>query len=154
MPATVEQATDEIVAQFKAAWDASAYSSLQVVYDDQVIDDSNRPSPSAAWARLTVQHNAPGDEGYGDAQRLYEALGVFAVQLFKPIGAGTPNIDQMVQVVIDAFRGKETASGVIFQRVHAVDIGPSAVAPYGSQGTKPIWYQKNVTGEFKHYEIA
>lgn len=138
MPAaTTANARDEILTRLKAALDASAYSSIAVVYDDAVADHpkgepsatppATPPVPSGQpWLRVGVRHSDGVQASLGsiNGKRRQEQSGVVFVQMFTPSGDGHKTADALGDLILDAFRtGGQTTSGVQFRSARRVEVG-------------------------------
>lgn len=137
----ISQARDEILAVFRTAWLASDTSKeLPVKYPDVRFT----PPKSGAWAAITVQHMDGGQASLANHSgvRAYENIGTVTVQIFTESGNGQVLSDELVQLVVDSYRGTRTSSGVIFHKVRPVEVGTS--------GT---WYQVNVVANFEYTEV-
>jgi hypothetical protein len=144
----LESATDQILAQFRAAWIAGAgaansnYGSVvpavewpNVAVDGPPLTDGNVP-----WARINLQHGRRGQRAMGgSAGNLYTATGIVTVQIFVPSGKqGLVNPQRLGKVALDAFEGKRTAD-VLFRN-----------AEYREVGAKGPWFQANVMADFTY----
>lgn len=117
MSLTLEQARDEMSARFKTAWDASAFASKTVLWDDV-----GAPPPNAElWVRHSIRHA----DGYGAAlgNRLFRRTGTIWVQLHAPTGEGFTRLDQMGMVAQEAYEGQATPGGAWFRNVRAREAG-------------------------------
>jgi hypothetical protein len=138
MPTTVENARDEIYGLLKAAWDAAAPDAV-LVYDDAKAPSPNDQRP---WARATVRHTGGGSGAIGNHR--FTRTGTVYVNLFCQPGDGLRLLDPLVKIVLDAYEGKYTASGVWFTKAQVKELGtlPS-----------PGYYQINVLVNFSYDEI-
>jgi hypothetical protein len=140
MSVTIDQARDQMLAVFKAAWDPTGHPAR---YDDVAGDE---PSGVAAWARVLVRH-APGGRrqatlsGEAGARR-FRATGTVIAQVMAEFGKGLNLADSLAKIVKDAFEGKTTSGGVIFRNVSSAEVGKSGQ-----------WWQTNITADFEYDEI-
>jgi hypothetical protein len=142
MPTTVQNARDEIYALIQAAWVASGTSAF-LVFDDMkgLTPDNQNP-----WARASVRHTSGGEISIsgGVGKRRYNRTGTLYVNLFAQPGDGLRALDPLVKIVLDAYEGKTTPSGVWFTKAQVRELGllPS-----------PGYYQLNVLVNFSYDEI-
>lgn len=145
MTATLTQARDEILSQFRTVWLADpATLGIQVLYDG-VADDP--PDPPTPFVRVSVRHN-PSQPGQvtlanGVGQRRFRRTGFVFVQLFGPLGDGLVLCDTMATVARRAFEGVATPRDVLFRAVSVNEVGRSGG-----------WEQVNVSAEFEYDEIV
>lgn len=138
MTATYQQAKDEILGQFKTAWDATGHEAR---YENTAGDP---PTTVAPWARVSLRHfggeqaSLAGDSG----TRRWERTGIVTVQIFVPTGEGLSEAYDLAKIVADAYEGQATASQVWFRNVRVNEVGPD-----GS------WFQVNVIAEFIYDEV-
>lgn len=140
MPATVEQARDEIFALLKAARDTVS-PGLTLIYDDM---KAPNPTDAAPWARASVRHTGGGEISIsgGNGKRRYNRLGTVYVNLFCQPGDGLRKLDPLVKMALDAYEGKSTPGGVWFTKAQVRELGIV-------QG----YYQINVLVNFSYDEI-
>lgn len=150
-PATVTIARDEILGRLKSALDASSYAGITVVYEDSRDDPpSNEPltpavPPGKPWIRAGVRHSDGTQSSLGsvNGKRRQTIDGVVFAQVFTPYGDGQTVSDEIVEVVLDAYRtGGATASGVQFRSARFAEVGKSGA-----------WWQVNVTSDFTYDQI-
>jgi hypothetical protein len=148
MSATLTQARDQMLALFKAAWDAGPPSQgVLVLYDG--VEGEKPSSTSVPWARVAVRHNPvqPGQVtlGQADGRRRFTRTGLVFVQLFTPTGDGLSLADSLATIARSAFEGVATTPGnVIFRAVSVSEVGPEEGG----------WYQTNVTALFEYDQIV
>ena len=139
--ATFNEANNEILAAFKAAWDTTGFV---VAYENVKSQDTVPPSGSAPWARVTLRHTF-GDQAslasVGGVRR-WRRDGLVTVQIFIPLGEGLSEGYSLAKTVVDAFEGTATASSVWFRNVRVNEVG--------SDGE---WYQVNVLADFTYDEV-
>ena len=142
MTATLTQARDEILTQFRTTWLADPISAeLPVLWPDS---DSKPPS-SGAWARASVTHGPGGQRTLsgGTGQIRYTHKGFVIIQLFTPRGDGLKLSDQLAIIGKRAFEGVATSPGhVSFYRVVAREIGPDGQ-----------WFNTNVLADCEWDEV-
>ncbi len=142
MTATLIQARDEILTQFKTTWEGDVVSQdLPVLYRDVPQDI---PS-SGDWARVTIQHNfgeqvtLSGETG----ARRFRQFGIVTVQIFTETGKGMELSDTLAMIAKTAYEGVTTLPGrVEFRRVRVNEVG--------QDGT---WFQQNVLADFEYDEV-
>lgn len=149
--ATVTNARNEILARLKAAIDASSYSDLTVIYDDAhnsapgtEVDPPQVPS-NKPWLRVGVRHSDGAQVSLGsvNGKRRQEMSGLVFVQVFTPAGDGLKQSDEIVEVVLDAYRtGGATPSGVQFRSARFAEIGKDGA-----------WHQTNCLVDFLYDQI-
>lgn len=108
---TIDEARDEILAVFKAAWDTTGYSA---VWSDL---PSDPPSTDAPWARPMLRHATGGQSSLANATRLklHTHTGTLWVQIFVPLGQGDTVGYTLAQLVLNAYRD---ARGAVWYRNH------------------------------------
>jgi hypothetical protein len=146
MTATIIEATDAILTQFKTTWDADSESmGIAVAWPDTKF--AVPTSDGSSWARVTLIHN-PGAGGQatlsGDTgQRRYRRFGVITVQVFTPFGGGQTDSQALARVAMSAFEGVDLApSGVIFRNARFTEVGQDGA-----------WLQTNITSDFEYDEV-
>ncbi len=150
MPATREQAVDEMLSLFKAAWDARPESQLIPVLWPNVRGDvdTTRQLPTDAaqsWCRVTVQtvRSEQRSISMTDGLRRYETEGLLTVEIYVPTSSGSGLAYRLVQVALNAFRGSETAHGVTFRNARPREIG--------NDGN---WFRVDALVEFSFDEVG
>jgi hypothetical protein len=98
---TGDEARDEMLAVFKAAWDTTDYDA-NVVYSDK----DGRPANAAAWARVVLRHADGGQASLADhdGKRRWKAIGTLWVQVYGPAGDGEVLTMALAQTVLNAYR--------------------------------------------------
>ena len=138
----VATARDEIYTLLQDEWDGDVVSSpLPLVYWDVSQDIPETASP---WARATLQHFTGGQASLaGDVGQVkFQRDGTLTVQIFTPAGEGLSTADALVMIVMRAFEGRATPSGVWFRSVRINEVGIN-----GS------WFQTNVLADFTYDEV-
>lgn len=136
MTATVETARDEMFALMRTAW-----GSRPLVYDDL---EENKPTGAEPWARITAKHFSGGQSTiarHGGKSR-YARKGTLYINLFSKPGDGLRLLDPLAKIVLDAYEGKTTPSGVWFTKVRLHE-----------QGVVKGYYQIDVLASFSYDEI-
>jgi len=101
---TADEARDEMLAVFKAAWDTTGY---HVVWDDtpgtppEVDGTDKKP-----WARVNVQHfgGRQSSLGNADGAKRHTFSGMLSVQVFAPAGDGHAIGYPLATLVLNALR--------------------------------------------------
>lgn len=139
-----EQATDAILAAFKAEWDANAPAVNGGVIPEVewplIRYDEAKDPRDGAWARIVVRHTSGDQRSLGETGgRKFERAGLVSVQVFTPVAQRGSTLGQRLgKVALDAFEGRDIA-GVFFRRAALREAGPQA-----------NWDQVNVTAEFTY----
>jgi hypothetical protein len=107
--------------------------SLKTIYDN---DPTQPPTDNSLWCRFTVLDGASRRivNGIGE----YRLVGVAVAQLFGPIGLGDKTLQQKVDAVVAAFRGR-SAEGVRYGDAYEQRVGQTREGDY---------YQINVVCPF------
>jgi len=137
-------AIDLIFGEFATAWAANAPAPIPVIAWQDIVFDP--PDTAASWCRLSVMHNESDIVTLGGVgNRIWRTDGRVFVQIFTRSGKGREDSDALVEVAINAFRGKSigTTPCVRFR-----DIKPQEVGPDGA------WYQQNVSVHFEYDEVV
>lgn len=115
---TPDQARDEMLAVFKAAWDTTGY---QAVYSDV---PGRTPQTEEPWARLTIRHATGGQTGFGaSAVRKFSQAGTLIVQVFAPVGDGLSKAYELAQLILLAYSTSRTV--VWFRHMRIQEAGTS-----------------------------
>lgn len=141
MPATPQEATDEILTTFRDAWIAQD-SSPEVTWPTE----EEREFPPDVWASVTLTHGTRTKASISgsNGKRRYRPSGVFEVQInvaLKHDDCLTES-QRLARVVTDALENKQTPLGVIFEDVTAQEIGRTG-----------RWFLTSVTARFEYDEI-
>lgn len=144
MTATFKEASDEILAVYKSAWDTTGYPTdwENVSGDDTVtVPPVDGVTP---WARVVVRNIVGGNESLTGAlgKQRFIREGFFTAQIFTGLGKGKTEAYALAKVVADAFEGKSTPSGVWFRNARINEIG--------NDGS---WYQVNFVVNFEYSEV-
>lgn len=103
---TADQARDEMLAVFKAAWDTTGFVAVYSDVPGQV------PASEAPWARVVVRH-ADGKQASlanDHGAKKYTQIGTLWAQVFTPIGDGMSQAYAHAQIVVNAFSQARSAS--------------------------------------------
>lgn len=141
MTATPEQAVDDILDVFKAAWDTTGFTA---VYDEEGVA-GKIPATQDPWSRVSVRH-ATGEQASlsgGTGTKRYRSTGFVMMQIFTPIGESLVQARQLAQLLKVAYQGITTPRQVWFRRARLNEVG--------SDGD---WYQINVIADFTYDEIS
>ncbi len=138
MTATFEEANNEILDVFQAAWGPTGNTA---VFDNK---KGEKPAATASWARVTVRHTGGNQASLANVggQRRWSRDGIITVQVFVPAGEGLSGAYALAKIVADAYEGTATPSAVWFRNVRVNEIGESG-----------HWFQVNVLAEFTYDEV-
>lgn len=141
---TPNTARDEVLALFKAAWDADAESTgIPVLWENVVgtppeaTDVNGNPT---SWARAQMRHVDGGHANIGNTR--FDQSGLITIQIFTPSGFGLEKSDKLADVARKAFEGKKTASGVWFRDARINEEGPDGP-----------WFMTNVFVTFEYDQL-
>jgi len=145
MPATYEQADDEMMATFRTAWLAGFESSaIAVAWPNRRFDiDSVRQGDTgeaASWARITTQHVTGKNQSIGG--KLWRNRGLITVEIRVPGEQGNSLHRKLCSIAANAFRNNTTESGVSFSNTRLREIGNDGP-----------WYRVDVLTEFQYSEV-
>src|ERR1700744_5034538 len=94
----------------------------------QGVEKSTKPDASKCWARVsqsgvTAPQSALSDQVSGPSLRRYTPTGLLTVQVFAPmVTTGMDTGRKLAQIARNAYRGTQTASGVIFRNVRIIEL--------------------------------
>lgn len=130
-----QTAVRQMLALIQAAW---APTGFPVLYQNV---NTQLPASSTPWARVTLTHVTANQRTLNRPTQLYTQNGTIIVQIFVPSGQGIGSTQQstLVELTLNALRGRATLGGAFFMRVHAEEIGLS-----------DHWYQTNVSAAFQY----
>jgi hypothetical protein len=139
MTADFETAYNEILAEFKTAWDTTGFTALWPNVEGQ------KPPTETAWARVEVIWGVglQGSLSNQEGKQLQDQTGTVIVQVFTPTGEGLTQNNQLAKIVANAFRRKATPSQVWFRNVRLNRVGPSG-----------NFFQQNVSADFTFTELV
>ena len=142
MTATIDQARDEILGTFRAAWLASSTSDEYPIRYWNVAYDED---PTTPWARVAVRHQDGAQVTLSNESgaRRFRRFGVVTVQVFTIYGRNSGLHDDLVTIANNAFEGVTTSPGrVIFRNVRINEVGQDGQ-----------WFQTNVLADFEYDEV-
>ena len=148
---TFNEARDAVLITFKAYWDANAGAVNGAVVppvDYSNVKDLAFPSPSAAWARVSVLPIGEAIRSLGGVGgRVYYTEGVCTVQIYVPLGiAGLKLAYDLREVAVSAFRGQAagTDDELVFRDIMTIEAGEHI----------PSWYEMRVKAFFDFPSLA
>ena len=138
MSLTYEEAYDEILTMYKAAWDVTGYEAF---YEEV---PKEQPSSEVPFTYVSVKFVDGFSAGMGasSGQRMFRRTGFVMVQLFCQSGKGLSESLQMAKVIADAFEGKCSPGNVWFRSVVPKDMGQDG-----------DFRQTNIVIDFEYDEI-
>lgn len=143
MSATITVARNEILALLKAAMDANgAFSTVVKIYQDS--DKTPPDDGTTSWVEISVLHNPDGTQsslGGATSGRKFLRTGVVVVKVMTPKGGGLNTSDALCTILLGAYEGQTTASGVWFRNVGLVEVGNDGK-----------YHQTNVIASFEYEE--
>lgn len=99
------------------------------------------PPDESPWARMVTRINAATQSTLGrPGSRKFDRFGSVLVQVFTPVGDGTRDSTELVQLVVDGFEGARISGSTICFN----DVIPRAVGPTDK------WYQVTIEAEFRY----
>jgi hypothetical protein len=140
-------AVKEMEALFRAKWTAPRLCD----YPNQNFE---LPAKSAVWARWRCQHatGAQGSLSNVLGKRRFNRGGTLFIQVFTPLNASELASYDETEIVVGAYEGKTTPSGVWFRNVRIQEIN-QGVQTGASDGNVTLWEQKNVLVDFIYDQI-
>jgi hypothetical protein len=129
---TYEELHNAIRSRFKT--EVAAAQTLTTIYDN---DPTAPPTDGTAWCRWAILDGQSRPTVCGVSE--YRLIGVAVAQLFGPLGRGDAPLQQHVDAIIAAFRGK-AAAGVRYGSAYEQRVGQTAEGDY---------YQINVVCPFQ-----
>lgn len=138
--AGLKAAKDAILDHFTTEWNAQA-NPPELHYMDV---EKEQPDGATEWARVQIQHNTnPQVTLGGVGNRRFRAGGIVTVNIFTPFGDGNSRSDELAQVAIDAFQGRDTGLDAIeFRNARSQEVGRDGP-----------WFMVNVLAEFEYDRI-
>lgn len=112
MSLTITQARDEMLTMVKAAIDASSYSSMPILWEDV---QPNPPASDSPFLSVEVQHLFGSQTSLGSPTARFTRNGVVRSRIYCPRGAGMSTLDEIAQIVLNAFEGQSSPGGVWFR---------------------------------------
>lgn len=130
---TPEQARDEMLAVFKAAWDQTGYTAR---YPDL---PGGPPQTAEPWARASVVHSGGRQTSLSNSAgaKKHTHTGAVIVQIFVPMGDGMGPAYTLARSVLQAYRD---ARGAVWYRNHR----------FREAGDDGAYSQINCTIEFSY----
>lgn len=121
MITSVAEGKDAIVTQWLSVWDAQGDGSF-VQYDNMPDPDEGQTD---AWLRFEIRYAESPQVAFGQSgQRRYTEMGFVRVGVYTPSGKAMDQADSLVQVCLNAFKGKYAGGGAIqFKNVRHQEIG-------------------------------
>lgn len=138
-------AVSEMEAKFRAAW-----SPRLADYPNQ---DFTLPAHSVVWARWRCQHVNGNQSSLAtvNGKRRWARTGNVIVQVFTPLNASELSAYDTGEVVVGAYEGKRTPSGVWFRNVRIIEINRDIDG--GISANVSSWIQRNVYADFLYDQI-
>lgn len=113
---TPDQARDEMLAVFKAAWDTTGFVA---VYSDV---PGTAPTSEQAWARVSVRHATGGQTGLSPTTlKRFTQSGTLIVQVFAPVGDGLSKVYELAQLLLLAY--SQSRGSVWYRRMRIQEVG-------------------------------
>lgn len=149
-----EDASDYMLATFKAAWDdgSTGWTSViavepEIVWDN-VDPETDTDEASAPWLRVFIRHYPDGSSQRtmgSTGNRVFTRTGQLVVDVFVPIGEGLLIARRLAKIAADAFEGKTAAgaSAIWFRSVSVVERGVD----------RERWFMVQVLAEFEYDEV-
>lgn len=136
MSLTFAQASDQILARLKEAWDSTGYN---LVYDNV---REQKQALNVPWAMALVRHGFSNQSSLGGVgHRTFSRLGILVVTIHTPSSSGLSDAYILAKVVTDAFEGVSMPNGVWFRNVRINELG-----------REDAFYQTNVLINFEYTE--
>lgn len=125
MPATVIEATDDILTMFKTAWDTITPVVPEVIYPATEQRDLFSGDNSFAQIQLTHTRRSVATLANHGNKRRYKAEGVFVVNIHVPLKGNDvlTTAQNLGKIVTDAFENIRSPNGVDFFNVTGEEIG-------------------------------
>ena len=149
MPATYEEAIDQLFETFKTAWDADTTAIVGYVPEIrwQGVESPNAPDTSKYWARASQQTVMESQTTLANEAGCirYTAEGIVFIQVFCPKSdsLSMENGRKLAMVGKEGFRGKKTSGGIWFRNVRIQEL-PAEMK----------WNRLNVMAEYEYDEIG
>lgn len=137
MPATYQEARDQIFGAFWTAW--QTLDPVPLVFWEEV-GLPDHPPASAAWAAAFINHRGSEQAALADFTigRRFRNSGIVTIQIFSPLD--DPDTSQTYAAVVrDAFQGNSTEGGVWFRNARIEEVGIDGP-----------WFHVNVLAEFEY----
>lgn len=153
MPATYETAIDEVYGPALTALGPNSATSAFLTYDIDLRwegkEKTTKPDPTKLWVRCSQQNVtnkqvSMSESVSGPSKRRYEGNGLLFVQLFAPmVDGGMDKLKKVASIVQDAYRGRQTANGVVFSHVRINELPNDGKS-----------YRANVVAEYSYDTIV
>lgn len=142
---TMATAVKEMEARFRNAW-----SPKLADYPNQ---DFTLPAPSDVWARWRCQHATGNQSSLANVigRRRWNRQGSIIVQVFTPLNASELSAYNTAEIVVGAYEGKTTPSGVWFRDVRVQESNKDIAGGIAAQVNG--WIQRNVIADFLYNQI-
>lgn len=149
MPSTIPLARDEILERLNDVVQGTPTppGPVQLIFDDtpgSVPSSVSAVQPPPTWARVRVQHSTGRQASLSGStgKRRWERTGFLLVQLFTPLFGGQVLADEIASIILNAFEGYSTSSGVWFRNARMNEIGKDGA-----------WLQTNILVDFQYDEV-
>lgn len=145
---TMATAVAEMEAKFRAAWNNPAPRLAD--YPNQ---DFTLPAFTVVWARWRCQHAAGNQASLANVigKRRWNRAGNVIVQVFTPLNASELSAYDTAEIVVGAYEGKTTPSGVWFRNVRIQEVNKDIDG--GLTANVAGWNQRNVYADFLYNQI-
>lgn len=142
---TMATAVAEMEARFRNAW-----TPRLAAYPNQ---DFDLPAPSVVWARWSCQHATGNQASLANVigRRKWNRQGSIIVQVFTPLNASELSAYDTAEIVVGAYEGKTTPSGVWFRNVRVQEANRDING--GVAANTALWQQRNVIADFLYDQI-
>lgn len=145
MSLTITQARDEMLTLLKTAIAASSYADITIHWQDILHPDastapgtSRNPDP---FLRVEILHLGGGQVSLSQPRALYSRRGLIRVEIRAPQGVGMSTLDEIAQIVLDAYEGQSSPGGVWFRNAQVREMGADG-----------IWTRSDVLIDFTYNE--
>ena len=139
MSLTITAARDEMLTMVKDAIDASSYSSMPLVWDDN--PGAPPESSNDEYMRVRVNHLFGGQTSLGKPRARFTRRGTIRCEIYTRRGSGMSVADEIAQIVLDAYEGQSSPGGVWFRN-----------ATPQERGQDGVWTRTDVVIEFTYDE--
>jgi hypothetical protein len=142
---TMATAVAEMETRFRNAWDPRLAD-----YPNQNFE---LPAHSVVWARWRCQHSTGNQASLANVigRRRWNRSGSIIVQVFTPLNASELSAYDTAEIVVGAYEGKTTPSGVWFRNVRVQEANRDING--GLQANVSLWQQRNVIADFLYDQI-
>lgn len=138
-------AVAEMEALFRAKWTPNLCA-----YPNQ---DFTLPALSVVWARWRCQHATGNQSSLSTVigKKRWERGGNLIIQVFTPLNASELSAYDTSEIVVGAYEGKRTPSGVWFRNVRVQEVNKDIAG--GITANVSGWIQRNVIADFLYGQI-